>query len=410
MPSSPAVTSRASVRPEIQALRAVAIGCVVLYHFWPAVLPAGFVGVDVFFVVSGFLITGLLLRDAERFGRVRLREFYVRRIRRILPAALVVLSACAVATLLVVPRVEWRPFLQQVLSSAFYVQNWHLARDSQIPRRADLESTPVQHFWSLSVEEQFYLLWPLLIIAALWLAVRLGRRRLAVVAVVLGVATAASFVHGLALTAQDHNLAYFSTLSRAWEFGIGGLLALAPVIAGERLRRTRALATWFGLAAIAAAALTFTDHEVFPGAIALVPVLGTAAVIWAGMPRAALSLAPVAALRPVQWFGDLSYSLYLWHWPIIMFTPFILGRPSEAPVMVLLLAISIVVAAASKRWIEDPFRRPVPRERVRMPRVRRVGLASAAALAAVVLLTSGVAGYAVEKPHAQLCRSTDDGD
>ena len=410
MSSASATAARASVRPEIQALRAVAIGCVVLYHFWPAALPAGFVGVDVFFVVSGFLITGLLVRDAERFGRVRLREFYVRRIRRILPAALVVLSTCAVATLLFVPRIEWRPFLQQVLSSALYVQSWHLARDSQIPRRADLESTPVQHFWSLSVEEQFYLLWPLLIIAALWLATRLGRRRLAVIAAMLGVATVASFVHGVALTAQDHNLAYFSTLSRAWEFGVGGLLALAPVIVGERLRRTRAVATWLGLAVIAAAALTFTDHELFPGAIALVPVLGTAAVIWAGMPRAALSLAPVAALPPVQWFGDISYSLYLWHWPIIMFAPFIMGRPSQAPVMVLLLVVSIVVAAASKRWIEDPFRRPVARERVRMPRARRIGVASAAALAAVVLLTSGVAGYTVEKPHAQLCRSTDDGD
>ena len=410
MSSASATAARASVRPEIQALRAVAIGCVVLYHFWPAALPAGFVGVDVFFVVSGFLITGLLVRDAERFGRVRLREFYVRRIRRILPAALVVLSTCAVATLLFVPRIEWRPFLQQVLSSALYVQNWHLARDSQIPRRADLESTPVQHFWSLSVEEQFYLLWPLLIIAALWLATRLGRRRLAVIAAMLGVATVASFVHGVALTAQDHNLAYFSTLSRAWEFGVGGLLALAPVIVGDRLRRTRAVATWLGLAVIAAAALTFTDHELFPGAIALVPVLGTAAVIWAGMPRAALSLAPVAALRPVQWFGDISYSLYLWHWPVIMFAPFIMGRPSQAPVMVLLLVVSIVVAAASKRWIEDPFRRPVARERVRMPRARRIGVASAAALAAVVLLTSGVAGYTVEKPHAQLCRSTDDGD
>ncbi len=410
MPSSSATAPRASVRPEIQALRAVAIGCVVLYHFWPAVLPAGFVGVDVFFVVSGFLITGLLLRDAERFGRVRLREFYVRRIRRILPAALVVLSACAIATLLFVPRIEWRPFLQQILSSALYVENWHLARDSQIPRRADLESTPVQHFWSLSVEEQFYLLWPLLIIAALWLAVRLGRRRLAIVAAVLGVATVASFAHGVALTAQDHNLAYFSTLSRAWEFGVGGLLALAPAIAGERLRRTRALAAWLGLAAIATAALTFTDHALFPGVIALVPVLGTAAVIWAGMPRASLSLSPVAALRPVQWFGDISYSLYLWHWPIIMFTPYLTGQPSQAPVMVLLLVLSIVVAAASKRWIEDPFRRAVPGERVRMPRARRVGVASAAALAAVVLLTSGVAGYTIEKPNAQLCRSTEDGD
>ena len=139
------------------------------------------------------------------------------------------------------------------------------------------------------------------------------------------------------------------------------------------------------------------------------PVLGTAAVIWAGMPRAALSLAPVAGLRPVQWFGGISYSLYLWHWPIIMFTPYIMGQPSQAPVMVLLLVLSIVVADASKRWIEDPFRRVVPRERLRMPRARRIAVASAAAVAAVVLLSSGVAGYTVEKPYA-LCRDTPDGE
>ena len=230
------------------------------------------------------------------------------------------------------------------------------------------------------------------------------------VAGVLAAATVASFVHGVVLTGQDHNVAYFSTLSRAWEFGVGGLLALLPALAGARLRRTRALAAWMGLAAIAVAARTFTDHEVFPGAIALVPVLGTAAVIWAGMPRAALSLSPVAGLRPVQWFGGISYSLYLWHWPIIMFTPYITGRPSQAPVMVLLLVLSIVVADASKRWIEDPFRRAVPRERVRMPRTRRIAVAAGAAVAAVVLLTSGVTGYTVEKPGAQLCRQSDGGD
>ena len=402
MSSSSTTAPRASVRPEIQALRAVAIGCVMLYHFWPAALPAGFVGVDVFFVVSGFLITGLLLRDAERFDRVRLREFYVRRMRRILPAALAVLSACAAATLLLVPRAEWRPFLQQVLSSGLYVENWHLARDSQIPAEADLESTPVQHFWSLSVEEQFYLVWPLLIIVALRLAMVSGRRRLDLVAAILAIATVASFVHGVALTGQDNNLAYFSTLSRAWEFGVGGLLALAPAIAGERLRRTRALAMWAGVAAITVAALTFTDHERFPGSIALLPVLGTAAVIWAGMPRATLSLAPVAALRPVQWFGDVSYSLYLWHWPIIMFTPYVTGQPSAAPVMVLLLGLSIAVAAASKRWIEDPFRRSPSRERVRMPRLRRIAVTSGTAFAAVALLTSGVAGYGIDEPKERL--------
>lgn len=357
MSSASSVVQRSSVRPEIQALRAVAIGCVLLYHFWPAALPAGFVGVDVFFVVSGFLITGLLLRDAERHDRVRLKEFYVRRSRRILPAAMVVLTACAAATLLFVPRREWGQFLQQTLSSALYVENWHLARDSQIPERADLASTPVQHFWSLSVEEQFYLVWPLLIILALWLAARSGRRRTETLAAVLVLTTVASFVHGSLLTLQDHNLAYFSTLARGWEFGVGGLLALLPRSEGDRLRRTRAAAGWAGLAAIAFAALAFTDEDRFPGTIALLPVLGTAAIIWAGMPRAALSLAPVAGWRPVQWFGDISYSLYLWHWPIIMFTPYITGQPTPAIGMVLLLLLSIGIADASKRWVEDPFRR-----------------------------------------------------
>lgn len=409
MAGSPSTHQQATTRPEIQALRAVAIGCVVAYHFWPAVLPAGFVGVDVFFVVSGFLITGLLLRDAERFDRIRLREFYVRRIRRILPAALVVLTASAVATLAFVPRTEWRAFLQQILSATLYVENWHLARDSQVPALADLESTPVQHFWSLSVEEQFYLVWPLLLILALWLAIRFGRPRHDLVVAVLVVTTLASFVHGTILTVQDHNLAYFSTLARGWEFGVGGLLALAPQVVGDRLRRTRAVAGFAGIAAILVAALSFADAAgAFPGSIALLPVLGTAAIIWGGMPRAALSLAPVAALRPVQWFGGISYSLYLWHWPIIMFTPYITGQPSAAPVMALLLLLSIAVADASKRWIEDPFRAPVtaaPAPLARTGRVRRMGVATVASASVILLLTSGVAGYTVEEPRAHHCRA-----
>ena len=411
MVGSPSTHQQSTMRPEIQALRAVAIGCVVAYHFWPAVLPAGFVGVDVFFVVSGFLITGLLLRDAERFDRIRLREFYGRRIRRILPAALVVLTASAVATLAFVPRTEWRAFLQQILSATLYVENWHLARDSQIPALADLESTPVQHFWSLSVEEQFYLVWPLLIILALWLAMRFGRPRHHLVVAVLAVTTLASFVHGTILTQQDHNLAYFSTLARGWEFGVGGLLALMPAVVGERLRRTRAAAGFAGVAAIGIAALSFADGAAFPGSIALLPVLGTAAIIWGGMPRAALSLAPVAALRPVQWFGGISYSLYLWHWPIIMFTPYITGQASAAPVMAMLLLLSIAVADASKRWIEDPFRAPATAAGappVRNGRVRRLGVAMVASASVILLLTSGVTGYTVEEPRAQHCRAHGD--
>ncbi|WP_344999852.1 hypothetical protein [Agromyces bauzanensis] len=161
------------------------------------------------------------------------------------------------------------------------------------------------------MEEQFYLIWPLLIIGALWLATRSGRRRVQSLAAVLVVMTVASFLYGTLRTMHDHNLAYFSTLARGWEFGVGGILALLSTLHGERLRRTRAAAGWAGLAAIAIATLMFTDVDRFPGTIALLPVLGTAAIIWAGMPRAALSLAPVAALPLVQWFGGISYSLYL---------------------------------------------------------------------------------------------------
>lgn len=396
----------AATRPEIQALRAVAIGAVLVYHFWPRGAPSGFAGVDVFFVVSGFLITGLLVRDVAVSGRVDLTTFYIRRARRIIPAALVVLATCALATLAFVPRVEWRPFLQQILSSALYVENWHLARDSQIPRRADLESTPVQHFWSLSVEEQFYLLWPLLIITAVVLARRSSRRML-FVAVVLGAATLASFVHGVTLTAVDHNLAYFSTFARAWEFGVGGLLALAPAVRSDRLVRTRALAGWLGLIAIVVSVVSYTDPELFPGYLALVPVLGTALVIGAGMPGLAWSVAPLARLGIVQWFGGISYSLYLWHWPIIMFTPYITGQPSEAPVMLLLLGLTIAVAAASKRWIEDPFRAPSRRNERSTRTPKRVSFRALAIItASLFIVATGVVGYTVEKPrHALLCES-----
>ncbi|MDQ0893246.1 acyltransferase family protein [Agromyces ramosus] len=353
---SPAPFTRSTARPEIQALRAVAVGAVVLHHGWPAVAPAGYMGVDVFFVVSGFLITGLLMREAERTGRISLSQFYLRRARRILPAALVVLFAISALTLALVPRSEWQQWFREIVASALYFENWQLAIDSQLPQRADLESTPVQHFWSLSVEEQFYLFWPLLLLLALWIAARRASSSVRVALVILGAASAASFVLSLVLTAQDANLAYFSTLARTWEFGVGGMLALVaaspqPVHAG-----LRAAVSWVGLVLIAVPIVTFRSPEVFPGLVVVIPVAGTLAVIWAGMPEVPWSPTRMAATRPVQWVGDVSYSLYLWHWPIFMFTPYLTGMPSPPWLMVLLVIISLVVAGASKRWIEDPFR------------------------------------------------------
>jgi peptidoglycan/LPS O-acetylase OafA/YrhL len=383
------------VRPEIQLLRALAVGAVVLHHGWPAVAPAGYMGVDVFFVVSGFLITGLLLREAGRTGRISLRDFYLRRARRILPAAVVVLGFVSVMTFLVVPQAQWASYFRQVVASALYVENWQLAADSQNPRRDELVSTPVQHYWSLSVEEQFYLVWPLLLIAALWIARRSGRSSARTALVVLGVVSAASLVHCIVLTAQDYNLAYFSTFARTWEFGAGALLAVVAGTVPAGRDRLRSAVGWAGLALIVVPILTFRSPEAFPGVVSLLPVVGALAFIWAGMPAGAWSPARLSALRPVQWTGDISYSLYLWHWPIFMFVPFVTGVPSPPWLMALLVAASFAVAAASKRWIEDPVRYGF---RGRPPRAAVVlgGVASAV----VLVVAAGVVGPGVAAAEA----------
>jgi peptidoglycan/LPS O-acetylase OafA/YrhL len=296
------------------------------------------------------------MREAERDGRFSLSRFYLRRARRILPAALVVLAVISVLTIALVPRFEWQQWFREIIASALYFENWQLAIDSQVPQRADLESTPVQHYWSLSVEEQFYLFWPLLLLLALWIAARRASSSVRVALVILGGASLASFVLSVLLTAQDANLAYFSTFARTWEFGVGGMLALVaasprPVHAG-----LRAAVSWAGLVLIVVPIVTFRSPEVFPGLVAVIPVVGTLGVIWAGMPDASWSPTRMAATRPVQWVGDVSYSLYLWHWPIFMFTPYITGMPSPPWLMVLLVFSSLAVAGLSKRWIEDPFR------------------------------------------------------
>jgi len=334
----------------------VAVGAVLFHHGWPAVAPAGYMGVDVFFVVSGFLITGLLMRDAERRGRISLRDFYMRRARRILPAALVALLTISALTLALVPQRQWADWFREIVASTLYYENWQLAIDSQTPKRADLESTPVQHFWSLSVEEQFYLFWPLLMVLGLWIATRRGARPAPFVLAVLTAVTVLSFVHSVVLTAQDANLAYFSTFSRTWEFGVGGILALVATRPWIDRDGLRAAVSWIGLALIIVPIVSFRAPDVFPGFVVLMPVLGTMAVIWAGMPVTAWSPARVAGLRPVQWVGDVSYSLYLWHWPIFMFAPYVTGVPSPPWLMVLLVVISLAVAGLSKRWVEDPFR------------------------------------------------------
>ena len=252
---APQRSGPAGLRSEIQALRAAAVLLVVVAHLWPSVLPGGFVGVDVFFAISGFLITSLLLREIDRTGKLSLSDFWARRARRILPAALVTLLFCAIATIVFVPLTYWQQFLAELRASTAYVQNWQLADSAVDYFAADNGPSPVQHFWSLSAEEQFYVVWPVLLLFAVGVTrKRSARVRRNAIIGVIGTLTAVSLAYSLYDTAANPSAAYFITPTRAWEFGLGGLLALLPQI--ERSPgRLRAALSWAGLAAIFAAAI-----------------------------------------------------------------------------------------------------------------------------------------------------------
>ena len=219
---------RSGVRPEIQGLRALAVVLVVVFHLWPYRLHGGYVGVDVFFVISGDPITSHLAREVEQTGRLRVGRFWARRIRRLLPASLLVLAVSAVTILIWVPQSYWQQFMREIVASAIYVQNWALAADSVDYLAATNVASPAQHFWSLSVEEQFYVAWPLLLVAAVWLAARFGHwsRRSAII-VMLAVIGAASLAYSVIFTTSNPSVAYFSTATRAWEFAAGGPLGIS---------------------------------------------------------------------------------------------------------------------------------------------------------------------------------------
>ncbi|GAB98319.1 putative acyltransferase [Kineosphaera limosa NBRC 100340] len=359
--------------PEVQALRAVAIGMVLLFHFGSGIpfVGGGLVGVDVFFVISGFLISGHLLAELDRTGRVRLADFYARRARRLLPASLSVLLAVAVATALILPREAWGDAGRSVLASAFYAMNLYAAHLTALGGQEAFAALPTVHYWSLSAEEQFYLLWPPLILLAAAVASWLGRRgravgRVTAVGIALTVVAVVSFVVALVWTWIDYPVAYFVTVTRVWEFAAGGLVALllrrwAPT------QRTATVLRWLGLILILPGSLLLVLPDVMPGpgvlpAVAAFPaplavpaVLGTALVIIAGGTRPGSFLDRVVKWRPTQWLGLISYSVYLWHWPLVPLTEALLGQMG-APVRIALLALSLLLGHVWQRWVEDASR------------------------------------------------------
>ncbi|MDT0141085.1 acyltransferase family protein [Microbacterium sp. PRC9] len=400
--------AKSGFRPEIQVLRAIAVGVVVVYHLWPGRLPGGFVGVDVFFVISGYLITAHLLRSSMRPGGLRLFSFWGNRARRLLPLASVVLVVSVGLVLAFLPQSEWRANLRNIIAAALYVENWALASSSVNYLEQDQQPVISQHFWSLSAEEQFYIVWPLLLLFAIFLARKMhrgvGRRstfdsagarletRIRLFGLVaIGLVFALSLLASLWLTHAEPGLAYFATTTRAWEFAAGGLLAFVPHAGFETAPPRRALvartaASWASVVLILGSAFLISETTPFPGTAALVPVVGTCLFLWAGNVPGPLSPAATSRIRPLTYLGDISYGIYLWHWPLIIVAPFVLGRPPDTFGKLAVIALTIALAAVSKITIEDPFRFGA----VWRVTVRRSFYPAAVGMLAVTALTGSV--------------------
>lgn len=370
-PATPVVeiaTRHGAKRRDVQALRALAVAFVLVYHFWPDGMPGGFVGVDVFFVISGFLITGGLFRRPPT-GLRDLTEFWARRVLRLVPAAALTLLVSLVVIALFLPLGQWDSPARHALSSMFYVENWRLISEATDYLQAGGTGSPFQHFWSLSVEEQYYIVWPILVCVLVLLAARRGWPLRSVLGTGVGLVTIASLAHGLAITWTSPAVAYFSTPARIWELGLGGLLAIWSADRSWPIgaARLRTLLSWGGVAVMVASAFLLSDGTPFPGWAALLPTLGAAAFILAADPDGRFSMRRVTHAGPVQLVGDTSYALYLWHWPVLLLVPLALGIEPSLWLKLLFLPLLLVLSWVSTTFVEDPLRttRAIGRLRVR---------------------------------------------
>ncbi|WP_199038397.1 acyltransferase family protein [Glycomyces salinus] len=347
-------------RPDIQGLRAVAVMLVLLSHAGFAFASGGYVGVDVFFVISGFLITSLLVKELFDTGRISLAGFFSRRARRILPAATVVTIATVVGVWLWFPITRFEEVMRDAFTVVTYVVNYRFVVESNEYLNADQMPSPFQQYWSLAVEEQFYLIWPLLLLALLIWCKRVPRKALnAAIALTVAVFVL-SLIASVLVTESSRPTAYYATHTRAWELAGGALLALTLPTWKKIPQAVAFLLGLAGLAAIAAAAYTYDDQTAFPGYTALLPVAGTMLLIVAGTGKGANHISALLSTGPFQFVGKLSYSLYLWHWPVLILAPLALGIESSLLLNVILLAGTFALAQLSYQYIETPIRTAKP--------------------------------------------------
>ena len=389
-------------RLDIQGLRMVAVLIVFANHLWgwPA---GGFVGVDVFFVISGFLITGNLLRDAEKRGTVSFKSFYWNRVRRIVPAATVVLILTYIAALVV-----FLPFRSQqvgidALFAFLFLANWNFAiQDTDYFQEGNALS-PIQHYWSLSIEEQFYFVWPALIFLISVIVVRKAwnrSRRMQIAGIVMAVIVAASLGWAIHETATAPAWAYFDTFSRVWELGVGALLAASVGLLGQIPRLLKPVLSWAGLTLIAASLFLLSDQSIgFPAPWAVLPVAGASLVVAAGV-NGEPAYQRFLRNSLSTYVGDISYSLYLVHWPIIVILAAVMDSGPSYYLVVVTAAFGLSIA--SYHLIENPFRRADARKirhafhDIRRRRYQPQMSTKYAALAAAALMTVALAAAALQ--------------
>lgn len=341
-------------RLDIQALRALAVSIVILFHLWPLILPGGYVGVDVFFVISGFLITNHLVRELQASGTIKITYFYARRIRRLMPTSTLVLLVTLFATLIVAPWRIWSETATQGITSALGIQNWILAKNSVDYFKSNNSTSPFQHYWSLSVEEQFYIVWPLFILLIWFVALKNSQQKQILFALGLAIFGTSSLIYSIVQTDATPNAAYFDTFTHAWEFCIGGLVAYVIFV----IPNIFLLSVWkrlvihiVGYGVIVYSAFAFNSETKFPGYIALLPVTGALLILVSGS-----EIKNSKIMKPIFWIGDNSYAMYLWHWPLIVLLPFLLGHQLGNSSKFWILIVVIVLSGLTTRFVDKPFR------------------------------------------------------
>ena len=326
---------------QIQGLRALAALLVTIFH--ARLVPGGFIGVDIFYVISGYLITGLILREIEATGKLNLNDFYQRRIKRLLPTSVFVLFTTAIVGLFVLPAITRDALGRDLFAAAAYISNYLFAWWQNDYQNLNATPSPFIHYWSLAVEEQFYVVWPIFL---LFLS-RYGKR-----AIFWGitVTTAVSLLLSVYQTQTSPIWAFYSLPTRAWELGVGALLLFIP----ENIWRNRFI-PWLGLIGILVATLNFDENTAFPGINAVLPVVATALLI------GSISIWPrlfndLSNNRVSQWLGSISYPLYLWHWPALVLPSSALGRPLRIRERIFCILLTILLAHLTSKYIEQPIR------------------------------------------------------